>query len=198
MPDFTEGQTKVEAPNKDFSGLGPGGLGFANGIAYTSNPVLIDYCARHGYKVTGPDAPETMPATVAEDPQTVRQAHQNLSAPSEDASASRGMTEEQRRAAYGEQVGTMLDKEGVTPPFISPAPQPDPNDVTDHPGGTEQVGLTREQADHAAAVRAGVAAPKTTRKSTSTSKSTRKSTSRKSTGTRASKSGGSSKSGGDA
>jgi hypothetical protein len=198
MSDFTEGQTKVEAPNKNFTGLGPGGLAFADGVAYTNNPVLIDYCARHGYKVTGPDAPETDPTTVFEDPNTVRQAHQNLSAPSEDASASRGMTEEQRREAYGEAVGLMLEKDGVTPPFIAPGPLSDPNEIVEHPGGTEQVGLTRDQADHAAAVRAGLATPKTTRKSTST-KSTRKSTARKSTGTRSgSKAGGSSKSGGDA
>lgn len=190
MADQRDGLTKIEAPNKSYTGVGPNGLAFADGVAYTDNPVLIDYCARHGYKVSGPDAPEKAPATVAEDPQTVRQGHQNLSAPSEDASASRAMTEDQRRAAYGEGVGQMLEKEGVSPPYIAAGPVVDPNEEPQtNPGGTEQVGLTRDQAEHAAAVRAGLAAPaKTTRAKTTKTSETKS--------TRSRKSGGSSKSGG--
>lgn len=193
-----QGKTKIEAPNKSYTGLGPGGLAFANGVAYTDDPVITDYCARHGYKVSGPAEPETKPATVFEDPQTVRQGHQALSAPSEDASVSRGMTEDQRREAYGKQVGQMIDKEGVTPPSIGPSTIADPNDeAPEHPGGTEQIGLTRDQADHAAAVRAGLASAPHRKAPTPRKTTARKSTARKSTGTRSNKSAGKSNEGGN-
>ena len=55
---------KVEAPNKDYNGPGPGGVVFENGAAETDDENALNYYRSAGYKVSGKvespveDAPE--------------------------------------------------------------------------------------------------------------------------------------------
>jgi hypothetical protein len=102
------GKTKVEAPVKTFTGAHAHGVVFVEGVAYTDNVVAIQYFARHGYKITGPDAPKGKVTTVMED-QSVAVAPTNPSHPGQDAGVAAGMDEESRREAFGEGTGPLLD-----------------------------------------------------------------------------------------
>jgi hypothetical protein len=44
---------KVEAPNKGYNGLGPGGAVFENGVAETDDDAALNYYRAAGYKVSG-------------------------------------------------------------------------------------------------------------------------------------------------
>jgi hypothetical protein len=44
---------KVEAPNKDYNGVGPGGAVFENGVAETDDDAALNYYRSAGYKVSG-------------------------------------------------------------------------------------------------------------------------------------------------
>ncbi|MEV0410311.1 hypothetical protein AB0I68_05715 [Streptomyces sp. NPDC050448] len=52
---------RITAPVTDFTGDGPGGIPFVDGIATTSDPAVIGYCQGAGYTVEplGDDPPDT-------------------------------------------------------------------------------------------------------------------------------------------
>ena len=60
--------TKITAPNKEYTGRGAYGVGFADGIGYTEDPVAVDWFRRHGYTVEGDEVEEGEVATIFDDP----------------------------------------------------------------------------------------------------------------------------------
>ena len=53
---------KVEAPNKDYNGVGPGGAVFESGVAETDDEAALNYYRGAGYKVSGKvDHPVDLP-----------------------------------------------------------------------------------------------------------------------------------------
>lgn len=157
---------KISAPNKEYSGRGAHGVAFADGVGHCDDPVAIDWFRRHGYGVEGADVPEGEVATIFEDPRAAETQTFNSSRPPEDAEASKGMTDEQRREAYGEAVGDLLvsptgtpeiakeyptqkdnvvEEEESKPTVQTPAPKPKPaprKSTTAKAGGSKSGGST--------------------------------------------------------
>ncbi|MER8219696.1 hypothetical protein ABTZ58_03680 [Streptomyces sp. NPDC094143] len=53
---------RIESPNRSFTGTGPGGVHFEDGVAETDNPAVISYCQGAGYTVDGETYTDTPPA----------------------------------------------------------------------------------------------------------------------------------------
>lgn len=52
---------KVEAPNKEYNGPGPGGATFENGVAHVEDEGALNYYRRAGYTVDGEGGPAAEP-----------------------------------------------------------------------------------------------------------------------------------------
>lgn len=53
---------RIESPDPHFTGTGPGGVHFEDGVAETDNPAVISYCQGAGYTVDGQTYTDTPPA----------------------------------------------------------------------------------------------------------------------------------------
>lgn len=62
---------KVEAPNKDYNGPGPGGVTFENGAADVDDEAALNYYRSAGYKVSGKVENPIDPAPEPPDPREV-------------------------------------------------------------------------------------------------------------------------------
>lgn len=58
-------KTKITTPVAGFNGDGPGTLKFKDGVAYTDNPAIIEYCRSRGYGI-GSDEPGSQPLDESE------------------------------------------------------------------------------------------------------------------------------------
>ncbi|SDM77305.1 hypothetical protein [Streptomyces wuyuanensis] len=66
---------RIESPDPQFTGTGPGGIHFQDGVAETDNPAIIGYCQGAGYKVNGEALTDNPPAarvTAVPDPRFVQ------------------------------------------------------------------------------------------------------------------------------
>lgn len=177
---------KIVAPNKEFTGDGPHGVAFIKGEGHCYTPHAIDWFVRKGYSVTIEEEFDTAEVKAAARGQGPDSRDVQASAPSEDASESALMTEEDRKRRYGIGVGTLL------PPghSITGAPAIDAGLPQLSHGQRENLRKYLDETEQAAAdavaedLAPSTETPKksTARKSTRTRKSTaRKSTARKST-----------------
>jgi hypothetical protein len=73
---------KVEAPNKDYNGPGPGDAVFENGVAEVENEAALNYYRSAGYKVSGKYESEPSEESVP-DPRDV--SHETVGTPLRDA-----------------------------------------------------------------------------------------------------------------
>jgi hypothetical protein len=98
---------KVTAPNKEFTGNGPYGVGFINGVGSVYDPVAIGWFQRKGYKLEADafDTEDNVKAAQGKGPKTPDVV---AGRPSEDAAESQMLTEEQRRDEFGIGVGTLV------------------------------------------------------------------------------------------
>lgn len=53
---------RIESPNRTYTGPGPNGVHFQDGIAETDDPAVISYCQGAGYKVNGTTYVDEPPA----------------------------------------------------------------------------------------------------------------------------------------
>jgi hypothetical protein len=53
---------RIESPDPTYTGPGPAGVHFEDGVAETDNPAVISYCQGAGYKVDGQTYTDTPPA----------------------------------------------------------------------------------------------------------------------------------------
>lgn len=53
---------RIESPDKSFTGTGPGGIHFEDGVAETDSPAVISYCQGAGYTVDGQTYTDNPPA----------------------------------------------------------------------------------------------------------------------------------------
>lgn len=73
---------KVEAPNKEYNGPGPGGAQFENGVASTDDEAALNYYRAAGYKVDG-DTENELESPEPPDPRKVT--HETVGTPLRDA-----------------------------------------------------------------------------------------------------------------
>src|SRR5512139_2333018 len=62
---------KVEAPNKEYKGPGPGGASFVDGVAEVEDEAALNYYRAAGYKVSGKVDSPVEPAPEPPDPREV-------------------------------------------------------------------------------------------------------------------------------
>ncbi|MFE5895837.1 hypothetical protein ACFQ67_00150 [Streptomyces sp. NPDC056488] len=66
---------RIESPDRQFTGTGPGGVHFEDGVAETDNQAVISYCQGAGYTVDGQTYTDPAPAarvTAVPDPRFVQ------------------------------------------------------------------------------------------------------------------------------
>lgn len=66
---------RIESPDPHYTGTGPGGVHFEDGVGETDNPAVISYCQGAGYKVDGKtymDEPPAARVTAVPDPRFVQ------------------------------------------------------------------------------------------------------------------------------
>lgn len=100
---------EVRSPNPEYTGDGPFGVAFINGVGFCYQPVAIDWFRRKGYELLDEPAFDSRAVTKAADGSGNADSRDVIPAvPSEDASESALLSEEERRRQFGIGVGTLL------------------------------------------------------------------------------------------
>jgi hypothetical protein len=100
---------EVRSPNPEYTGAGPHGVAFVNGVGFCYSAVAIDWFRRKGYELLDEPQFDTPDVTKAASGKGGTDSRDVIPAvPSEDASESKLLTQEERRTRYGIGVGTLL------------------------------------------------------------------------------------------
>lgn len=123
---------KITAPNREYTGVLGGGVAFANGVGYTSDPHIVDWLARKGYGVELEEGDSEEVRNVIDnvlkglvkageiDPAAVDEASftHRVGRPIEDAAVTVGLDDKTRSQIAGPGAGKLLPP--VSAPMMAP------------------------------------------------------------------------------